>query len=107
MGRPKGRPSTNEDRTPLAQLRANAGYTLQEAAVLLQLAFTSLSKYERGERDMTFGVGEAMAELYRVPFEIIRQAVLATKKLTGGKTKGRLNPVGQKKIIAEVKNNAE
>ena len=97
------RPWKNEDRPPLAQLRANAGYTNAEAAVLIQLGVDTLSKYERGERDMTFGVGEAMAELYRVPFETIRQAVLATKKLTGRKTKGRLNPVGQKKIIAEVK----
>ena len=96
------RPRKIEDRTPLAQLRANAGYTNAEAAVLMQLGVVTLSKYERGLTDVPFGIGELMSDLYRVPFETIRQAVLATKKVTGAKMKGRLNPVTPKKVIAEI-----
>ena len=79
----------DEDRSPLARLRANAGYTQAEASVLMHLGMISLARYENGINDVTFGIGEQMAKLYNVPFEEIRQAVIATKKKAGKKTIGR------------------
>ena len=92
----------SEDRTPLAQLRANAGLTMTEAAVLMQVGITTLSRYEKGQTDVPFGTGELMSSLYKVPFETIRQAVLATKKITGANTAGKPRKTMPKKVIAEV-----
>ena len=81
----------DEDRTPLAMLRAKAGYTQAEASVLMHLGMISLARYENGSTDVTFGIGEQMAKLYKVSFEDIRQAVLATKAAAGRATVGRPN----------------
>lgn len=79
----------DEDRSPLATLRARAGYTLAEASVLMHLGMISLARYEKGINDVTFGIGEQMARLYKVPFESIRQAIWDTKKAAGIQTIGR------------------
>lgn len=92
----------NEDRTPLAQLRANVGLTMTQASVLMQIGIITLSRYEKGQTDVPFGVGEQMSALYKVPFEAIRQAVLKTKKMTGANTAGRPRKTTPKKVIAEV-----
>lgn len=81
----------DEDRSPLAKLRVKAGYTQAEASVKMHLGMISLARYENGANDVTFGIGEQMAQLYKVPFEEIRQAVLATKKAAGRQTIGRPN----------------
>ena len=98
---------TNKDRTPLAQLRANVGLTMNEASVLMQLGIVTLSRYEKGQTDVPFGVGEQMSSLYKVPFETIRQAVLATKKMTGANIAGKPRKTTPKKVLAEVNENAE
>lgn len=71
----------DNDRTPLAMLRAKAGYTQAEASVLMHIGMISLARYENGVNDITFTIGEKMAELYKVSFEDIRQAVIETKKM--------------------------
>ncbi len=78
-----------EDRTPLALLRFNAGYTREQAAVNMKMGLITLAKYESGMNDIPFGIGEQMAKLYGVSFEDIRQAVLATKKAAHIQTEGR------------------
>ena len=97
----------NEDRTPLALLRAQAGFTMNEAAVLMQLGLITLARYEKGLTDVPFGIGEQMAVLYKVPFETIRQAVLATKKITGANIAGRPRRTLPKKVLAKVNENDE
>ena len=79
----------DKDRSPLAMLRVKAGYTQAEAAVLMNLGLVPLLRYENGKVDVTFGIGEQMAKLYKVPFEDIRQAVIATKEAAGRQTIGR------------------
>ena len=74
---------TNDDRKPLGKIRATAGYSRNEAAVKLHVGVTTLERYENGQNDVPFGVGERMAALYQVPFEDIRQAVQKTKELKG------------------------
>ena len=84
----------DKDRSPLAMLRVKAGYTQAEASVKMHLGMISLARYENGVNDVTFGIGEQMANLYNVPFEAIRQAVIATKKAAGRNILGR--PVKRK-----------
>ncbi len=93
---------TNESRTPLAKLRANVGLTIMEAAVIMQLGYNTLLRYEKGLTDVPFGIGEQMSSLYKVPFETIRQAVLETKKIKGANTAGRPRKTTPKKVIAEI-----
>lgn len=77
------------DRSPLAILRVKAGYTQAQASVLMNIGIISLVRYEKGTNDVTFGIGEQMAKLYKVPFEDVRQAVIATKEAAGRQTIGR------------------
>ena len=79
----------DDDRSPLARLRVKAGYTQAEASVLMHLGMISLARYENGVNDVTFGIGEQMAALYKVPFETIRQAIIDTKKEAGRAITGR------------------
>ncbi len=90
----------DEDRTPLALLRASAGLTRTEASVLMQVGMITLARYENGITDVPFGIGEQMAKLYKVSFEDIRQAILATKKAVGAKTEGRISKKSHNRIFA-------
>lgn len=96
----------DKDRSPLALLRVKAGYTQAEASVLMHLGMISLVRYENGVNDVTFGIGEQMAELYKVPFETIRQAVLATKKAAGRQTVGKPVKIGKSTIPPEIEQEA-
>ena len=87
----------DQDRSPLAMLRVKAGYNQAEASVLMHLGMVSLARYEKGVNDVTFGIGEQMANLYNVSFEDIRQAVIATKEAAGRQTIGR-----PKKLKSEI-----
>ena len=69
---------TDDDRQPLAKIRAAAGLSRNEAAVQLHVGVTSLQRYETGGNDIPFGVAERMAALYQVPFEDVRQAINET-----------------------------
>ena len=70
-----------EDRTPLALLRFKAGFTREQAAVIMQISNSTLANYERGIKDISFLTGEKMADLYNVSFEDIHQAAVETRKI--------------------------
>ena len=69
----------DENRTPLARVRANSGLTMEKAAVAIDITSRTLARYENGA-DMPMSVAEKLSRLYRVPFETIRQAFLETWK---------------------------
>ena len=73
--------SNSTDNKPLAILRKSAGLSRNKAAVMLDVGLTTLARYENGENDVPFGVGENMAVLYNTTFENIRAAIQKTKKL--------------------------
>ena len=64
----------NSDRTPLAILRADAGYSAERAAALLNVVMITLYRYEKGLTDIPLSIAEKMATLYNVPFDKIREA---------------------------------
>ena len=66
---------------PLAELRQSAGLSRNKAAVLLDIGLTTLGRYESGENDVPFGVGERMAVIYNAAFEDVRLAIQNTKGL--------------------------
>lgn len=81
---------------PLVFLRKNAGFSRNKAAVLLDVGLTTLTRYENGDNDVPFGVGEKMTVLYKVPFDDVRLAISDTKKLVaeelcGDNPEGRIN----------------
>lgn len=49
-------------------LREKHGYTLEEAAKKLNMTWSSLGKYERGERKIPPELLEEIARFYEVPF---------------------------------------
>ena len=49
---------TNADRTPLAQIRANAGFSRTQAATLLDIALNTLGRYEVGEGEVPMDIAE-------------------------------------------------
>ena len=69
---------TDEDRTPLALVRADAGFSMEKAAVEVGIASRTLARYEYGISDITMRIAEKLAEIYNVPFEKIRKAVKDT-----------------------------
>ena len=82
---------TDADRTPLALLRVKAGFTREEAAVVLRVVMMTLYRYETGKTDIPLGVAEDMVSLYRVSFDEFRKAVRETKELQGTNSEGRIN----------------
>lgn len=78
-----------EDRTPLALLRFNAGFSREQAAVMMQISNSTLANYERGIKDISFLTGEKMATLYNVSFEDIHQAAIETRKFAGSQSKSK------------------
>ena len=89
----------DNDRTPLAMLRVKAGYTQAEASVLMHIGMISLARYENGVNDITFTIGEKMAELYKVSFEDIRQAVIETKKIKEASSKEKNSKGKNSKLL--------
>ena len=80
-----------EDRTPLALLRFNAGFSREQAAVMMQISNSTLANYERGIKDISFLTGEKMADLYNVSFEEIHQAAVETRKISVIQPEKKLN----------------
>ena len=70
---------TNDDRTPLAAIRANSGLTRTQAAVLLDVALNTLGRYESGY-EIPLDVAEDMATLYNVSFDDIRSACATIRR---------------------------
>ena len=80
-----------EDRTPLAQLRANVGLSREDAASILNIVMMTLYRYEHGITDIPLGIAENMTSLYKVSFDEIREAAKLTKEIQGAKPQGRMN----------------
>jgi transcriptional regulator with XRE-family HTH domain len=55
-------------RTPLAALRHSAGMTQREAAAMLGVSVSTLSRYENGSRAVMFPLARKLAHIYAVPF---------------------------------------
>ena len=80
-----------DDRTPLGQIRANAGFSREDAASILNIVMMTLYRYEHGITDIPLGIAENMASLYGVSFDTLREAAKATKESQGSQANGRLN----------------
>lgn len=65
----------NDESSPLARIRVQAGYSQEKAAVLIDITGKTLARYEHGVSDVPMRIAEKMAVLYRVPFETIRKAI--------------------------------
>ena len=76
----------DEERKPLAKLRAKAGLSQTEASVKLGISITTLVRYESGTHDLSIRLGEQMAVLYGVTFDEIRAAVTEIEAI---QTKGK------------------
>ena len=70
----------DEERKPLALLRAKAGFSAEKAASLLGVVMMTLYRYERGVAEIPLSIAEKMSLIYRVPFDEIRLAVKNTPK---------------------------
>ena len=70
---------------PLAAIRTEAGYTMEKAALAAGMTSRTLGRYENGITDIPMRVAERLAELYRVSFEEIHQAVRETWLACTGK----------------------
>ena len=95
----------DDDRTPLAQLRANAGFSREDTASILNIVMMTLYRYEHGITDIPLGIAENMASLYKVSFDELRKAAKETKELKGIKPEGRLNRNKNNKYHNEGENN--
>jgi transcriptional regulator with XRE-family HTH domain len=71
---------TNEDRSPLARLRAKAGLSRNQASVMIDIGVNTLGRYESGFNDVPMGIAEKMATIYGVPFEDVRIAIAETSQ---------------------------
>lgn len=79
----------NNDRTALGVIRANAGYSREKAAAIMDMSISSLIRYEDGTNDIPIGIVEEMAVIYHVPFDDLREAIKKTKEAAGMRTVGR------------------
>lgn len=68
----------DEDRLPLAKVRANSGYTIEQTAVAVGITSRTLARYEHGVSDIPMRTAEKLAAFYRVPFDTIRKAASDT-----------------------------
>ena len=80
----------DKDRTPLAQLRARAGFSMEKAAILIGVTSRTLARYENGINDIPLGIAENIAKLYNAPFDELRKAARDTKDMVEGKLLGRI-----------------
>ncbi len=74
---------TKSDRSPLGNVRVNAGYTREAIASALNLSLSTVVRYETGVTDIPIGIAEDLATLYNVPFDELRKAIKATKEARG------------------------
>ena len=82
---------TDNDRTPLAQMRVHAGFSREEAANILGVVMMTLYRYEIGKNDIPLGIVENMVSLYNVKFDDFRTAAKTTKEMYGNNSAGRIN----------------
>lgn len=80
---------TKSDRSPLGNLRAEAGFSREAVASALNLSLSTMVRYETGSTDIPIGIAEDIATLYRIPFDTLRNAIKETKSLKGVSITGR------------------
>jgi hypothetical protein len=61
-----------EDRSPLARLRAKAEPSRNRASVMIDIGVNTLGRYESGFNDVPMGIAEKTATIYGVPFEDVK-----------------------------------
>ena len=74
---------TKSDRSPLGNIRANAGYSREAVAAAMNLSLSTVVRYETGSSDIPIGIAEDMATLFNIPFDELREAIKATKEAKG------------------------
>lgn len=79
----------NSDRTALGVIRANAGYSREKVAAIMDISISRLFDYEKGVTDIPIGIAEEMAILYHVSFDALREAIKESKAAAGMNTVGR------------------
>ncbi len=72
-----------EDKNPLGQIRTEAGYSREKAAATLDISLSTMIRYETGVTDIPIGIAEAMAMMYKVPFETLRNTIRKMKEENG------------------------
>ena len=77
-----------ENKNPLGKIRTDAGYSREKAAATMNISLSTMIRYENGITDIPIGIAEAMAMLYRVPFETLRDTIKEMKKEKGISTIG-------------------
>lgn len=69
---------TDKDRSPLAKLRADAGYSIETAAVALEITARTLGRYENAYTDVPSRLLGKIAALYRVSRDEVLTALDGT-----------------------------
>ena len=92
---------TDNDKTPLAQMRAQKGLSREEAANILGIVMMTLYRYEIGKNDIPLGIVENMVSLYGVNFDDFRVAAKETKEIYGNNSVGRINKKARKSTHKE------
>ena len=72
-----------EDKNPLGRIRTEAGFSREKAAATLDISLSTMIRYETGVTDIPIGVAEAMAMIYKVPFETLRNTIRKMKEENG------------------------
>mgnify|MGYP002870167641 CR=1 FL=1 len=80
---------TKTDRSPLGNIRAEAGFSRESAASTLNISLSTMIRYETGSTDIPIGIAEAMAVIYKVPFDLLREAIKETKTIKGIQIMGK------------------
>lgn len=71
-----------ENKNPLAKIRG--GLSIEKAAVAMNITGRTLSRYENGMTDVPMKVADKMVNLYRVPIEVVYQAMKDTWAMISG-----------------------
>lgn len=72
-----------ENKNPLAKVRGDL--SIEKAAVAMNITGRTLSRYENGRTDVPMKVVDKMVKLYRVPIEVIYQALKDTWSMVADK----------------------
>ena len=93
---------TKSNRSPLANIRAEAGYSRETAASALKLSLSTMVRYETGSSDIPIGIAEDMAVLFHISFDKLRDAIKETKEIRGFQITGHhsKNPISERLCIS-------
>ena len=72
-----------DDKNPLGRMRTDAGYSREKAAASMNISLSTMIRYETGVTDIPIGIAEAMATIYKVPFDTLRNTIKEMKREKG------------------------